>query len=153
MNLKKLFPIQYCYWAIIDNMRKFTVDFNFFENIDTEEKAYTLGFLYADGCIASTLNKIQFDQLEPQEDILFKIKEVMQAEAPIHTHKGKHNRTRYRLLVCSKKMCQDLLKLGIIPNKSLTLTFPTKVPQEFLRHFIRGYFDGDGCIWIGNEKE
>jgi hypothetical protein len=48
----------------------------------------------------------------------------------------------------SIKICNDLIKLGCIPNKSLTLKFPNEeqVPKDFLIHFIRGYFDGDGCI-------
>jgi intein/homing endonuclease len=45
-------------------------------------------------------------------------------------------------------MACDLIKNGCIPNKSLIISFPTLdiVPKELLRHFIRGYFDGDGCI-------
>ncbi len=54
----------------------------------------------------------------------------------------------YRLQIGSKVMFHDLLSLGLMPNKSLVLQMP-KVPTEFLRHFVRGYFDGDGCAHLG----
>lgn len=53
------------------------------------------------------------------------------------------------------ELCEDLEKLGGIKNKSLVLNFPTSsiVPDYLLNHFIRGYFDGDGCIWNGKRKK
>lgn len=51
-------------------------------------------------------------------------------------------------------MCEDLSKLGAIQNKSLILKFPDKIiPEKFMRDFIRGYFDGDGCVWNGKRKK
>jgi hypothetical protein len=52
-------------------------------------------------------------------------------------------------------MSQDLIKLGCVPNKTKKLQFPTieQVPDNLLFSFIRGYFDGDGCIWIGKRKK
>lgn len=62
----------------------------------------------------------------------------------------------YRLYVCSAKMCDDLIKLGCVPKKTFKITFPTYdiVPKEFMRDFLRGFFDGDGCIstTIKNDK-
>lgn len=49
-------------------------------------------------------------------------------------------------------MCKDLTNLGCFRNKSLTCTFPTFLNASLIRHFIRGYFDGDGCVWIGKRK-
>lgn len=55
---------------------------------------------------------------------------------------------RCRLLFCSKELANDLAVLGCVNNKSLILTFPNEqqVPQQLLRHFLRGYVDGDGCL-------
>lgn len=55
------------------------------------------------------------------------------------------------LTITSAKMSEDLSRLGCIPNKTKSLNFPTSdiVPNELIHHFIRGYFDGDGCVWIG----
>jgi len=49
-------------------------------------------------------------------------------------------------------MYEDLLKLGLTPRKSLTIEFPKNVPNQYLSHFIRGYFDGDGCVAIMKGK-
>lgn len=48
----------------------------------------------------------------------------------------------------SKKVFHDLLKLGLTPRKSLTIKFPNDIPNKYFGHFIRGYFDGDGCVTI-----
>ena len=45
-------------------------------------------------------------------------------------------------------MFGDLEKLGLKPKKSKTIKFP-KIPKAYLSHFVRGYFDGDGNVWIG----
>lgn len=51
----------------------------------------------------------------------------------------------------STKMCSDLIKLGCVPRKSLILQFPD-IPSSVTRHFVRGYFDGDGCASWHNKK-
>jgi intein-encoded DNA endonuclease-like protein len=53
--------------------------------------------------------------------------------------------------VYSKKIINDLVNIGLTPNKSLTVKFP-KIEKEFLHHFIRGYFDGNGSISIDKTK-
>lgn len=50
-------------------------------------------------------------------------------------------------------MFYDLCNLGCIPQKSLTLTFPTCLPENLMASFILGYFDGDGCVWNGKRKK
>lgn len=50
-------------------------------------------------------------------------------------------------------MCDDLTKLGAFRNKSLTLKFPDFLDCKLMNHFIRGYFDGDGCVWNGKRKK
>ena len=56
--------------------------------------------------------------------------------------------------IYSAKMVRDLIDKRCIPNKSLLLQFPSteKVPEEFQRDLIRGYFDGDGSIIVGNSS-
>lgn len=55
---------------------------------------------------------------------------------------------RCRLMLADVVFCRNLIDKGVVPRKSLILKFPTEeqVPTELIRHFIRGYFDGDGCI-------
>ena len=61
---------------------------------------------------------------------------------------------KYKLSIAYAKLSDDAYKLGVVYNKSLVLTFPTFdiVPEKYMNHFIRGYFDGDGCVWDGKPK-
>jgi hypothetical protein len=68
--------------------------------------------------------------------------------------KYRENQKAYRICIESKKICEDLIKLGCTSKKSLTLIFPTEhqLKKEFQYDFIRGYFDGDGSIGLSNNK-
>lgn len=65
-----------------------------------------------------------------------------------------NNKDKSTVNFSSLSLCKDLTKLGAKRNKSLTLEFPSDeiVPKKYKHHFIRGYFDGDGCIWNGKRK-
>lgn len=121
------------------------IDLNFFKIIDTEEKAYFLGIMYSDGSVTSE----QFYLKMKDEDVVIKFKEALKCDYPIrHDEIPYYN---YTLQISSKEMCADLIKLGCIPNKTKTITFPNIDPSLY-RHFIRGFMDGDGCIIVGNTK-
>lgn len=138
--------------------KQYSVNENFFECIDTEEKAYVLGFLYADGCnyVSKTGQKsIQFTQLEQDLNILDKIRNILECTYPYYTEVQKTNgKVKYILKIFSKKLSDDVYNLGVVYHKSLILKFPDNdiVPENLMCHFIRGYFDGDGCIWSGKPK-
>ena len=55
-----------------------------------------------------------------------------------------------KLCICSDKICNDLKKCGIEQRKTYTLKFPKNIPKELFRHYVRGYFDGDGCVFIND---
>lgn len=141
--------------------RKLNVNKNYFNKINTEEKAYFLGLMYADGCIIRNYGKIiGFDLGLAGDDeliILEKFKKELQYSGNIKIKKKKHksNKTPYRISICSKEMAISLIKLGCVPKKSLILEFPTEiqVPNRLLKHFIRGYFDGDGFVGINAKKQ
>lgn len=124
---------------------------DFFEVIDTPQKAYWLGFLYADGYI-STKNEIRINLKKEDEEHLRKFLRAIQATN--HTIKysiKKDGNKIYEQAYCSirdTKMVRDLADKGCINKKSLVLSFPTtdKLPISLYSHFIRGYFDGDGSI-------
>lgn len=129
-------------------------DRNFFKSIDSPEKSYILGFFYADG--NNSGRQISFDQLEQDEDILEHIRKALKAENNIKVKRIQENQRKLKNITFSSvELCEDLEKLGGIKNKSLVLNFPTSsiVPDYLLNHFIRGYFDGDGCIWNGKRKK
>lgn len=139
-------------------MSKYTYNKNFFEIIDNEIKAYWLGFLYADGCIERIYKNERLKgmtlELNLQSDDkghLFRFLKDIESNVPIvdktNNIKGKEY-TSCKLRINNTNICRDLIKLGCIPQKSLILKFPTleQVPDKFILHFIRGYFDGDGCV-------
>ncbi len=131
----------------------YNINENFFDIIDTQEKSYILGFLYADGTNIDTndgQNSISFTQLEQDIDILEKINMAMDSTYPIHSYIQKSNdKIKCKLSFYSQKISDCLTELGAPPRKSLILEFPNKEmfkSEDLIRHFIRGYFDGDGCI-------
>jgi hypothetical protein len=125
-----------------------------FEVIDTEEKAYWLGFLYADGNIKDT--KVELSLQYGDINHLEKFREFMGLKNKIQVRTSKIDDKEYkscRLSFRSKKVSSDLIKLGCVPRKSLVLKFPSdeQVPAHLKRHFMRGYIDGDGSL-IFTEK-
>ena len=118
-----------------------------FEIIDTEEKAYWLGFLYADGSVGSTDNRIELGLAEKDLNHIEKFKEFIGVPNKIsYRPQTKSYRYIFKSIPCK----EDLIKQGCVPKKSLILKFPTEqqVPNYLIKHFIRGYFDGDG--WFSN---
>lgn len=110
--------------------------------------AYILGFMFADGNIVETKRKTHFFAIyTSDEDLLVKIKNVLSSDHKITYKKGKVSGC-YRLQVGSKEMFLDLVALGMTSNKAKRMRFPS-VPENFVSHFARGYFDGDGNVWVG----
>lgn len=127
--------------------RKSHVNDYIFEKIDNEEKAYWLGFMYADGsvCKFRTSYRIELSLQEGDIEHLRKFAKFLGLQKePAYREKQK----AYRIMFGSRKVAEDLISLGCTNKKSLTLKFPTKVPDELLQSFIRGYFDGDGCLSV-----
>lgn len=137
-------------------------DYNedYFSKIDTSEKAYWLGFLYADGCVFSDgykINSVTVKLSSCDKEHLISLKCAVgytgqikdrsyNATFPIKKYNGSFKSSQLR--ITSKKMVKDLITLGCHQNKSLTVCFPNHsvVPTDFISHFIRGYFDGDGSV-------
>lgn len=116
-------------------------NYNFFERIDSEGKAYWLGFLYADASVTHNSLKLT---LHPKDiGHLEKLKKSLES-----THNIFFDRGYPRFAISNKKMYQDLVKNGCCERKTFLITFPDRkiLPENLVRHFIRGYFDGDGSI-------
>lgn len=133
--------------------KKFQCDEKFFDVIDTEEKAYWLGFIYADGYVSKQKygKKVGITLSENDIDHLEKFKESIKFEGPIHTFQPKENATNYtknpysRILISSDHMFDALVKHGVVEHKTNILHAP-KIDANLQAAFIRGYLDGDGCI-------
>ena len=133
----------------------YDVDETFFEEIDTEEKAYIFGFLSADGYITSKHYNISFRLSVSDIEILYKIQKALNTEVKVHIYKN--NKTSYGNLpiavfaIKNKKIWEDLTNLGITPKKTEELVFPGKaIPDHLVHHYIRGFFDGDGSVYEMN---
>lgn len=123
-----------------------------FDSIDTEEKAYWLGFLYADGNIHSTMNIVALNLKDSDYNHLEKFKLFLKASNNVIKTTIKVNNKEYSICkfsVCDKHFKNTLINLGCFPKKSLVLRFPIlSIFKEYnlVYHFIRGYVDGDGCL-------
>lgn len=126
-------------------------DVEYFDSIDTEEKAYWLGFLFADGALSQYKNSYRIELSLKLEDAAH-VEKFAKAIRKEYTMKKVY---RARCILGSKNMFNTLVKYGCTLRKSLTLKFPDKSifkNESLIRHFIRGYFDGDGCISYGNKE-
>lgn len=123
-----------------------------FETIDTEEKAYWLGLLYADGYIPNNRAGLSLSLKEEDLYHVERFKRFLNAPNKIQKKVKDKKYVSYSLNIRSQIMKDCLKKQGCFENKSKVLKFPTEeqVPKHLIRHFIRGYFDGDGCITTSN---
>ena len=123
---------------------KYSVDDRFFDCIDTQEKAYILGFFLADGHI-SKQGSLMFTIHKNDIDILKKINHELQS-----TYQIKIIKNNYADLVITSSLLVDSLKeIGFNHRKSYNFDFQkvlSNVPSYLYNHFIRGMFDGDGSI-------
>lgn len=131
--------------------KKYFSDENIFEIIDTPDKAYWLGFIAADGCnyVREHNASLVINIHQKDKEHLIKFKKFINTTAIIQDYiafEGYSNKTPMsKITINSKKLSQDLIDKGIVPNKSLILK-PPKISQEFYKPYILGYFDGDGSI-------
>lgn len=127
---------------------KYQVDESFFKAWNPD-MAYILGYLYADGSLenAPYLRGKYVRVTSTDKSTIVKIRSLLKSEHSIVEMKQNwpNGKLRYLLRIGSHKLYDALIRLGLYPNKSLTVQFP-KVPRKYLRDFVRGYFDGDGCV-------
>jgi hypothetical protein len=132
------------------------INTSFFKEINSEDSAYFLGFLYADGNvqIKDSAYCITLKLKSNDQYIIEKFRDIMSPSSPIKITKNKGSDTEYSYFrINQKEICEQLISHGCIPNKSLILEFPTTVPKELIHHFLRGYSDGDGCIYKNSFKK
>lgn len=125
--------------------RVHSLDVHYFDTIDTEEKAYFLGLMFADGSVS----KNQFYLKMIDRDIIERFKEALKTTVPIRVieHKKRTEYNSFILEISSVYLCTVLSKWGCTPNKTRTIRLP-KLDESLYVHFIRGFFDGDGHIGL-----
>jgi len=128
---------------------KYYIDQNFFKRIETQEQAYILGYIYSDGCVYGSNMKI----VSKDYEILERMTKIMSYTNQPYYNDGLKNDNK-KIQITNQTIVSDLIKLGVVPNKSLILQWPTynQVPKYLMSHFIRGIFDGDGTICKRNKR-
>ena len=132
-----------------ENSRKYSVNNDYFDKIDNEEKAYWLGFLYADGYVIA--DRDAFGVALSIKDInhLYKLNSCLNSIYNVKIYNQKKGYSKgndyCRLVIYSEKIKKDLIKYGCFENKTNILKAPP-INKKLFKYFIRGYLDGDGCI-------
>lgn len=135
------------------NYDKRTFNRNYFDELDSHTKAYWLGFIYADGYVEKNNLlgfKLKKDDLSHLNKFCSEINFSGKAKIESTIFKGS-NYEFSRLTICGKEITKSLNLLGVHPNKTKTIKFP-EIDSGMIKHFIRGYFDGDGSIGIYNDR-
>ena len=141
----------------------YTCDYHYFDDIDTEDKAYWLGFLTADGWInkndksnTGTVGiELQYGDIEHLKKFNksingnYQITDRWRSCSLSKDKDKKHHMCVIR--VFSSVMYNSLSKLGFDNDKSYSFKIP-KIKDDLIRHYIRGYFDGDGCLCFTNKS-
>lgn len=138
-----------------DLSRKYKCDFSFFNTINTEEKAYWLGFICADGNLYK--NRLNIGIHKNDAHLLERFKKDIQAENPVKIYKtnsrGKEGWIA-TIIITSQEMVKDLINLGVEPRKTGNLKAEkilSFIPPFLIRHFYRGFIDGDGCFYSNSD--
>jgi intein-encoded DNA endonuclease-like protein len=121
---------------------------DFFDIIDNEEKAYFLGWIIADGNISITKGQhsLKLHIALRDKEIIDKFLIAIESNNKTKIKEGEH--PSYYVSLTSIHMCNALMELGVIPQKSGKEIFPVQIPSELYHHLIRGIFDGDGITDI-----
>ena len=141
---------------VVKNPNKLSIKQDIFNEINTEEKAYWLGFLYADGYVCNT--KVTINLKNSDKKHLEKLKEFLEYAGEVKTYNTSCDGKTYKMANLSfsdMNISENLKNKGCIEKKSLILKFPSYdiVPKSLMRHFIRGYFDGDGYLGVSKIKQ
>tara|TARA_R110000824_G_scaffold12428_1_gene54513 strand:- start:624 stop:1457 length:834 start_codon:yes stop_codon:yes gene_type:complete len=131
--------------------RKYEVDHDFFKHWSSD-MSYVLGFWFADGCIWKRKNKntyrFNISQNRKDQRLLEEILIKMGSNYPIYKL---YNEDNCQIRIDSQTIAEDIFRLGGCERKSLICDFPI-VPEKYVVDFVRGYFDGDGTIYVSKNQ-
>ena len=134
----------------------------YFNVIDSEDKAYWLGFIAADGCLRNTgMNKRQLviklsnrdiNHIEKFRKSIDSNHKIYTSESVVVTKKGNISKSIFSIIrISGLNLYNQLVDKGVTSRKTHTLDKPN-IPEEYYRHYIRGLFDGDGHCEITERK-
>jgi len=123
--------------------RTHEADRDFFKTVDTEAKAYALGLMFSDGCIYSAGNRKYINFSSKDHELVETFRALLKSEHNIYQSRGS-----YSIVIGGQELYDDLRRWGLEERKSWEDYGIPKIPKELLRHFLRGIYDGDGCIFL-----
>jgi hypothetical protein len=137
----------------------YKINKDYFKFINNKDKAYFLGLFYADGnnYVTGKIKQASLELLLEDIKIIQMLKNKIETDKPIKLRKAKTDKNSFKikercgLVLSSHQISDDLCKHGCIPRKTFNLKFPSEesLSKQFYPSFIRGYFDGDGCVYTG----
>lgn len=134
------------------NMSHLALNINYFKEIDSQDKAYWLGYICADGNIAKNNNKITL--FSKDLEVIENFKKAIGAEHAISKRDSLDKRTNkiytgYSIQIGNELFVANLINLGVTSNKTDVLNFPN-IEEKYYSYFIAGLFDGDGSVGFRN---
>lgn len=131
---------------IVDRRQVYKTNINYFDNINTEDKAYFLGLIAADGSVDKSRLRIE---LQEEDDYIIKMfRDLISPEQPLY-YSNRVNKNKTACLTLNSVYWKDKLDyLHIVPRKSFCNTSLCILQKDLMPHFIRGYFDGDGSVYF-----
>lgn len=128
------------------------VDENYFENIDNEEKAYFLGLIYADGNVTGNIFQIVLSEEDSNVLEILKLRIKPNSTLTYLDRKNPKWKNCKKFSIWNKKIVSDLLKWGVVERKTYKELHIPIIEKNLIRHFIRGFLDGDGFISINESN-
>ena len=128
------------------------VNHSYFDTI-SNEKAYYLGFLAADGCVRPNRNEIKIGLSSIDRDWLEDFKNKLESEREIEDYITGNGFAISELKFSSLKIKQELAKYSIVPNKTYLGITMKNIPNEYKLAFIKGFFDGDGSFVFNKDTK
>lgn len=124
-----------------------TINEDYFEKINTSNKAYIFGLILSDGHLAKHRKQLRIKLTDIE--LLEEVKKVLNYNKPLFVNKTEsvNHKQAKTLIICNTKIYDDLLTLGMLQNKTFTLKFPS-IPSHLMPDFIRGFFDGNGSAYF-----
>ncbi len=146
------------------NLRKYSCNEHYFDDIDCHNKAYWLGFIAADGYIHKDNKRLTIELHVKDISLLEKFAKDIESNHPVRkkiikNHYNGNNTLKqdyyYHCIIqiWSPLMVQNIIKYDIHNNKSLSLDFPKNISNKYINSFLLGYFDGDGSCVVDTSQQ
>lgn len=124
--------------------RKYTCNEHYFDHIDTAEKAYWLGYIFAEGSLDIKTHALAIKIGAFDQEHLYKFRDAIGSNHPIKTVK---DRNAVKITIGSKILSKVFQQYNFGPDKAKSIILPDLDPV-YVQYFILGFFDGDGWISV-----